>query len=137
MLRSADSEMDGRVLTITSLFCALCTLELIRLDIGDRLKTQAMADDQIWHSVPLANTPDPNDSNFMVDDEGLPWAIDFGRTCFLPPSFVSFSFVMSWDGFVHSVARRVKYTRSANVPAMIEASGQLVIFGDNALGRER
>jgi hypothetical protein len=61
---------------------------------------------------------DPNDSNFMIDDKGNLWAIDFGRTCFLPASFVSYSLTMSSDVFVQSVAPRVTYPRSANLPAM-------------------
>jgi hypothetical protein len=77
---------------------------------------------------------DPNDSNFMIDDEGRLWAIDFGRTCFLPSSFVSYSLTMSSNAFVQCVARRVNYPLSANLPAMRVASGQLVIFNDNALG---
>jgi predicted unusual protein kinase regulating ubiquinone biosynthesis (AarF/ABC1/UbiB family) len=78
---------------------------------------------------------DPNGSNFMIDDKGKLWAIDFGRTCFLPPSFVSYSLAMSSDVFVKSVARRVNYPLSANLRAMSSASGRLVIFNDNALGK--
>jgi hypothetical protein len=78
---------------------------------------------------------DPNDSNFMIDDEGKLWAIDFGRTCFLPSSFVSYSLTMSSDAFVQSVARRVEYVQSANLPGMSAASGVLVISGDNTFGK--
>ena len=78
---------------------------------------------------------DPHDSNFMIDDEGkVLWAIDFGRTCFLPSSFVSYSLTMSSDVFVQSVARRVNYPLSANLPAMRAASGRLVVFNNNTLG---
>ncbi len=77
---------------------------------------------------------DPHDSNFIIDDEGKLWAIDFGRTCFLPSSFVSYSLTMSSDVFVQSVARRVNYPLSANLPAMRAASGRLVVFNNNALG---
>jgi hypothetical protein len=77
---------------------------------------------------------DPNDCNFMIDREGKLWAIDFGRTCFLPSSFVSYSLTMSSDVFVGRVARFLKYPRSANLVAMSAASGRLVIFNDNALG---
>jgi len=75
----------------------------------------------------------PNDSNFMIDDKGQLWAIDFGRSCFLPPSFMSHSLTTSSDGFVQSVARRVKYPPSTNLLAMSVASGQLVIYNNNAL----
>jgi hypothetical protein len=78
---------------------------------------------------------DPNDSNFMIDDEGKLWAIDFGRTCFLPSSFVSYSLTRSSNAFVQSVARRVQYVRSANLPGMSAASGRMVISGDNTLGK--
>ena len=78
---------------------------------------------------------DPNDSNFMMDDKGKLWAIDFGRTCFLPPSFVSFSFESSSDVFVQSVAHLVDYPPSANLRAMSIASGQMVVFNDNTLGK--
>ncbi|CAA7268322.1 unnamed protein product [Cyclocybe aegerita] len=77
---------------------------------------------------------DPNGSNFIIDDGGSLWAIDFGRTCFLPSSFVSYSLTRSSDVFVQSVARLVNYPQSANVRAMSAASGQLVIFNNNALG---
>lgn len=70
----------------------------------------------------------------MIDDEGKLWAIDFGRTCFLPSSFMSYSLMMSSNVFVQSVARRVSYPVSPNLPAMSTASGRLVIFNDNALG---
>ena len=78
---------------------------------------------------------DPNDSNFMIDDEGKLWAIDFGRTCFLPPSFMSYSLRWSSDVFVRHVARHVNFPRSTNLEAMTEAAGRLVIFNDNALGK--
>lgn len=77
---------------------------------------------------------DPNDSNFMIDQESKLWAIDFGRTCFLPSSFLSYSLTMSSDVFVQSVARRLNYPLSANLRAMRAASGRLVIFNDNTLG---
>ncbi|KAI1793714.1 hypothetical protein LXA43DRAFT_885195, partial [Ganoderma leucocontextum] len=81
----------------------------------------------------------PNDSNFMIDREGKLWAIDFGPTCFLPSSFRharrAYSLTMSSDGFVQSVARRLNYPRSANLRAMIAASGRLVVSNNNALGK--
>ena len=78
---------------------------------------------------------DPNDSNFMIDSENKLWAIDFGRTCFLPSSFVSYSLTMSSDIFVQSVAHLLSYPQSANLVAMSVASGQLVVFNNNALGK--
>ena len=78
---------------------------------------------------------DPNDSNFMIDSENKLWTIDFGRTCFLPSSFVSYSLTMSSDIFMQSVARFLNYPQSANLVAMSVASGQLVVFNNNALGK--
>lgn len=77
---------------------------------------------------------DPNSTNFMFDNEGHLWAIDFGRTNFLPASFVSYSLTSSSDSFVQSVARVIKYPPSANLPAMRAAAGRLVITNNNALG---
>ena len=71
----------------------------------------------------------------MIDSENKLWAIDFGRTCFLPSSFVSYSLTMSSDIFVQSVAHFLSYPQSANLVAMSVASGQLVVFNNNALGR--
>lgn len=78
---------------------------------------------------------DPHDSNFMIDDEGKLWVIDFGRTCFLPPSFVSYSLTRSPNSFIQRVANRVNYPLSTNLRAMSIASGRMLIFGDNTLGR--
>ena len=86
------------------------------------------------HGVVLCPS-DPNDSNFMIDRESKLWAIDFGRTCFLPSSFVSYSLTMSLDTFVQSVAHFLNYPQSANLVAMSAASGQLVVFNNNALGK--
>ncbi|PIL29040.1 hypothetical protein GSI_09088 [Ganoderma sinense ZZ0214-1] len=77
---------------------------------------------------------DPNSANFIVDNEGHLWAIDFGRTPFLPPSFVSYSLTSSSDSFVQSVARYIAYPPSANLVAMRAAAGRLVVSNNNALG---
>lgn len=78
---------------------------------------------------------DPNESNFIIDPRGKLWAIDFGRTCFLPSSFMSFSLTKSSNVFVQSVARQVNYPVSVNLRAMSIASGRLVISNNNALGK--
>lgn len=49
------------------------------------------------------------------------WAIDFGRTCFLPFSFVSFSLMTLSDIFVRVLVPRVDYSRTHNLWAMIAA----------------
>ncbi|KAI0324548.1 hypothetical protein GY45DRAFT_1262642 [Cubamyces sp. BRFM 1775] len=78
---------------------------------------------------------DPNDTNFIIDEGGNLWVIDFGRTSFLPPSFVSYSLTSSSDRFVQRIAARIVCPPSANLPAMRAASGRLVIFNDNTLGQ--
>jgi len=97
---------------------------------GDRVNFQIETADGL-----VLCPSDPNDSNFMIDDEGNLWVIDFGRTCFLPSSFVSYSLTMTSDIFVLTVARRVNYPRSANLTPMLAASGRMTIFNDNTLGR--
>jgi hypothetical protein len=52
---------------------------------------------------------DLNDSNFMIDNEGKLWAIDFGHTYFLPSSFMSYSLSMLSDIFVKYVAHPINY----------------------------
>jgi len=45
----------------------------------------------------------------MVDTMGNLWAIGFGRTNFLPPSFVYYSLALSLNVFGRRVARLVNY----------------------------
>lgn len=78
---------------------------------------------------------DPNDSNFIVDDEGKLWVIDFGRTCFLPPSFVSYSLSTTSDVFVCKLAQIINYPQSANLGGLDIVSRRFVISGNNALGK--
>ena len=72
---------------------------------------------------------DPDDNNFTV------WAIDFGRTCFLPSSFMYFS--LSWvsKAFGFWVARHVTHPASDNLSAMRLASYRLVVHDDNTIGK--
>lgn len=79
----------------------------------------------------------PNDiypSNFIIDIDGTVFAIDSGRTGYMPPSYVSYS-LESWKPFTQMVARRVNYPKSANLHAMQVAAGLLVITGNNSLGK--
>ena len=71
----------------------------------------------------------------MIDGEGQLWAIGFGHTCFLPLSFVSFSLRLSSNIFVKCIARHLNNPSSENFEAMVAASGRLVIFGDNTVGK--
>ncbi|KAK0184570.1 hypothetical protein F5146DRAFT_1125562 [Armillaria mellea] len=56
---------------------------------------------------------DIDPSNFIVDLEGKVFAIDFGRTGYMPPSYVSYSLAQP-KAFTKSVARLVGYPKSAN-----------------------
>ncbi|KAH7887172.1 hypothetical protein F5I97DRAFT_1806848, partial [Phlebopus sp. FC_14] len=66
---------------------------------------------------------DLNENNFMVDPTGKVWAIDFGRTCFLPPSFVYYSLRVVSNLFGRCVARLLNRPESPNFKAMDIASG--------------
>ena len=77
----------------------------------------------------------PSDSNFIIDNEGSVWAINFGHMCFLPPSFISYLLTMSRNVFADSIACCVNYPQSANFEAMSGASGQLVNFDNNVYGK--
>jgi hypothetical protein len=72
-------------------------------------------------------------SNFIISSEGTAFAIDFARTGYMPPSFVSYS-LAHWKPFTRMVARLVQYPKSLNLIAMQVAAGQLVITGNNLLG---
>jgi hypothetical protein len=72
-------------------------------------------------------------ANFMIDSNGTLFAIDFGRTGYMPPSFVSYA-LQNTKPFTRMVARLVEYPISANLTAMSVASGMLVISGNNSLG---
>ncbi|KAL4066629.1 hypothetical protein J3A83DRAFT_4374690 [Scleroderma citrinum] len=76
---------------------------------------------------------DLDETNFMVDATGKLWSIDFGRTCFLPLSFVYYSLKRAPSHFGRCVAYLVEYPESANFSAMEIAAGQLVITGNNSL----
>jgi hypothetical protein len=69
----------------------------------------------------------------MVGATGKLWSIDFGRTCFLPPSFVYYSLKRAPSFFGRCVAYLAKYPESPNYTAMDIAAGQLVITGNNSL----
>jgi len=80
---------------------------------------------------------DIDPSNFIVGTNGQLFAIDFGRTGYMPSSFVSYSLATSPKYFTRLVARLVCYPESSNLRAMQEAAGMLVISGNNSLGFHR
>ena len=87
--------------------------------------------------VVCPNDIDPSKaSNFIIDWKGTVFAIEFGRTGYIPvpPSYVSCS-LESAKSLMRLVARRVKFPKSANVRAVQLAGGRLVISGSNSLGK--
>jgi hypothetical protein len=79
---------------------------------------------------------DINRTNFKKGLQGEVVALDFGATCFLPPSFFAFAMAAGEDSFTRLVARYVKYPASANLEAMLDASYYLVPFGTNNIGEQ-
>lgn len=118
--------------------CKYSTVGQLQAQVNEVLRIQGQGlrvDFQTETANGLILCPsDLHASNFIIDDEEKLWAIDFGRTCFLPPSFMSFSLKRSWDVFVHCVAQRLQYPRSANLYAVSLASGLMLVCGNNALG---
>jgi hypothetical protein len=78
---------------------------------------------------------DIDPSNFIIDSKGILFAIDFGRTGYMPPSYVSYSLLKSWKLFTRMVASLVQYPKSPNLDAMEVAAGLLVTSGNNSLGK--
>ena len=79
---------------------------------------------------------DINRTNFKKDPQGKIVALDFGATCFLPPSFFAFAMAAAEDVFSRLVARHVKYPASPNLNLMLSASYYLVPFGTNNIGEQ-
>jgi hypothetical protein len=79
---------------------------------------------------------DINRTNFKKGLEGKVVALDFGATCFLPPSFFAFKMATGEDRFTQLVARHVKYPASPNLEAMLGASYHLIPFSTNDVGEQ-
>jgi hypothetical protein len=79
---------------------------------------------------------DINRTNFKKVPQGKVVALDFGATCFLPPSFFAFAMAAAEDRFTRLVAQYVEYPASANLNAMLSASYYLVPFGTNNVGEQ-
>ncbi len=73
-------------------------------------------------------------SDFIIDSEGMVFAINFGYTGYMPPSYVSYS-LESWKHFTRMVAHFVQYPKSTNLRAMRVAAGLLVVSGNNSWGK--
>ncbi|KAJ7434630.1 hypothetical protein B0H11DRAFT_2296098 [Mycena galericulata] len=82
---------------------------------------------------------DLHSANFMKVGNGNNEivALDFGATCFLPPSFFAASIAIPYGAFAHQVAQLVVKPphEAANVNLLHRAAGYLVVFGTNKLGR--
>lgn len=75
-------------------------------------------------------------ANFIKDDDGRIVAIDFGVTCFLPPSFFAFVLHRRDRGFARLIAKKVKYPESTDVEVMSNPSYALVPYGTNEVGEQ-
>lgn len=81
------------------------------------------------HGLPLCPC-DMDKTNFMRDINGDIVALDFGASCFLPPSFFAYA-VRQGDHFAQRLGRRVQYPKSTQLNGMLAASCALVPFGSN------
>ncbi|KDQ21108.1 hypothetical protein BOTBODRAFT_51104 [Botryobasidium botryosum FD-172 SS1] len=77
---------------------------------------------------------DINPTNFKKDRDGKAVALDFGATCFLPPSFFAVAMEKAVDPFAWKVAKHIRYPRTSDVAAMVSASYHLVHFGRDDIG---
>jgi len=77
--------------------------------------------------------------NFKKLPDGKMVALDFGATCFLPPSFFALAMAKERGNFrsdfAEKVAKHVHYPLSGDVLAMLGASYYLVPYGRNDIGR--
>lgn len=82
----------------------------------------------------LVLCPDDIDpSNFIIDSDGTVFAIDFGRTGYMPPSYVSYSLKMAnLKPFTRLVASLVDYPESAYLLGMYKAAAQFVTLGNSS-----
>ena len=74
-----------------------------------------------------------NRTNFIKDCWGRIVALDFGASCFLPPSFFHFA-LREGDNFTLRIARLVEHPKSTQLNAMLTASYALVPYGTNEIG---
>ncbi|KDQ10809.1 hypothetical protein BOTBODRAFT_68391 [Botryobasidium botryosum FD-172 SS1] len=78
---------------------------------------------------------DINSGNFKKCEDGKIIALDFGATCFLPPSFLAFVLVKPGNNFARNVAQYLTCPPSDNVAAMKSASYYLVPYGTSEIGQ--
>ncbi len=99
--------------------------------LDEKLKVNFL--DEIAHGLVLCPS-DIDPSNFMITEKGEVFAINFGRTGYMPPSYVAYS-LASWKPFTQSVARLVTRPPSDNLRAMSRAAYYFTITGRNSLGK--
>lgn len=78
---------------------------------------------------------DMDKSNFLRDINGNIVAIDFGSTCFLPPSFFSFALLVGGP-YTQLLAGLINYPRSAQLSEMLTAAWALVPYDTNNVGEQ-
>ena len=78
---------------------------------------------------------DINPGNFKEGPDGKVVALDFGATCFLPPSFFAVAMAKAEDNFTWKVAKHINYPKSDDVEAMVSASYFMVPFGTSNMGQ--
>src|SRR5258706_14777599 len=78
---------------------------------------------------------DMDKSNFLRDTDGNIVAIDFGATCFLPPSFFSFALQVG-GSYTQLLARVINYPRSAQLNGMLAAASVLAPYDTNDIGEQ-
>jgi len=76
-------------------------------------------------------------NNFMKDAQGKIVVLDFGATCFLPPSFFSFAMAMVDKRFPGLVADQVACPKSPNLHGMCRAYYFLVMCQKNDVALPR
>ncbi|KAF5313796.1 hypothetical protein D9619_013708 [Psilocybe cf. subviscida] len=80
---------------------------------------------------------DMDSPNFIRDMNGMIVAIDFGSSCFLPPSFFSHALHVATGSFPQLLAREIVttygYPRSAQLSNMLDAAYTLVPYGKNSI----
>ncbi|KAJ6558335.1 kinase-like domain-containing protein [Mycena capillaripes] len=74
---------------------------------------------------------DIHETNFIIADNGLVYAIDFEHLCFLPPAFVAYA-LQTYRTFTRRVATYIKYPENKNVRAMSLVAGLMVVHGSSS-----
>ena len=73
--------------------------------------------------------------NFLQDTNGNIVTIDFGATCFLPPSFFSFMLQVGRP-YTQLLTRVINYPQSAQLNGMLAATSILVLYNTNDISEQ-